>query len=280
MTIYFGAHIGVSKSLLNDVKHLKESGGNLLQIMLTVQGYKLIDEDKASILLKLKEYVDKNNMKIVIHSSYTHNLAREWDNHSWWIKAMELEIKYAHMLGAIGLVVHFGKSLDIPISQAYNNMYTSIIHLHNITKEYKSVKILLETSTGQGSEMCYKLEDLAHFYRKFSGNNNSEIKNRVKLCIDTCHIFAAGYNVITPDDIKRYLEEFDELIGIKYVQLIHLNDSKAGLGEKLDRHENIGKGKIGYGGLKYIFDYFTKLDIPIILETPGCNYAKEIKLLK
>ena len=175
MTIYFGAHIGVSKSLLNDVKHLKESGGNLLQIMLTVQGYKLIDEDKESILLKLKEYVDKNNMKIVIHSSYTHNLAREWDNHSWWIKAMELEIKYAHMLGAIGLVVHFGKSLDIPISQAYNNMYTSIIHLHNITKEYQSVKILLETSTGQGSEMCYKLEDLAHFYRKFSGNNNSEI---------------------------------------------------------------------------------------------------------
>lgn len=280
MVVYFGAHIGVSPDILEDVKHLKDSGGNLLQIMLTVQGYKLIDEDKEPLLLRLKEYTDKNGMKIVVHSSYTHNLAREWDDHSWWIKTMELEIKYAHMLGAIGLVVHFGKSLELPISQAYNNMYTSIIHLHNITQQYGSVKILLETSTGQGSEMCYKLEDLAHFYRKFSSNSNSNVKDRVKLCIDTCHIFAAGYNIRSPDDAKRYLEEFDELIGLKYVRLIHLNDSRAGLGEKLDRHENIGKGKIGVSGLKYIFDYFSKADVPIILETPGCGYVKEIRLLE
>ncbi len=280
MVTYFGAHIGVSDDLLQDVKHLKDVGGNLLQIMLTVQGYRLVSVKKEPMLLKLKKFCDDNDIRIVIHSSYMHNLAREWDEHSWWIKNMELEVKYAHMLGAIGLVVHFGKSLDLSLSQAYNNMYTSIVYLHDVTREYKDVKIFLETSTGQGTETCYKLEDLAHFYRKFSSSLNAELKNRIKLCIDTCHIFAAGYNIRSSSDVKAYLEEFDELIGLKYVHLIHLNDCKVDLGEKLDRHANIGKGKIGYFGLKVIFDYFSKLDVPIVLETPGCKYGKEIKMLR
>ena len=277
MALYFGAHIGVSDDLLEDVKTLKNSGGNLIQIMLTVQGYRLVSQKKEPLLNKLKKYINDNNMKIVIHSSYTHNLARDWDNHSWWLKNMELEIKYANKLGAFGLVVHFGKSLDLPISQAYNNMYSSLVHLHNTTKEYSNIKIFLETSTGQGTEMCYKLEDLAHFYRKFSSNINKDIKNRFKLCIDTCHIFAAGYNIKTENSIRAYLEEFEELIGLKNVHLIHLNDSVVDLGEKKDRHANIGMGKIGFNGLKIFFEYFRKQDVPVILETPGYGYKKEIK---
>ncbi len=159
-------------------------------------------------------------------------------------------------------------------------MYSSLVYLHNKTKEFKDVKILLETSTGQGTEMCYKLEDLAHFYRKFSSNDNKELKSRIKLCIDTCHIFSAGYNIRDTNGVRNYLEAFDELIGIKYVRLIHLNDSRVDLGDKKDRHANIGKGYIGYTGLKLMFEYFKKLDVPIILETPGCVFVKEIKLLK
>jgi endonuclease IV len=107
MTLYFGAHIGVSDHLLEDVKHLKNSGGNIIQIMLTIKNFRMVTKQKETLLKKLKKYLDDNNMKIVIHSSYTHNLARDWDSHSWWLKNMELELKYAHMLGAIGLVVHF-----------------------------------------------------------------------------------------------------------------------------------------------------------------------------
>jgi len=224
MVLYFGAHIGVSDHLIEDVKHLKNNGGNIIQIMLTIKGYRMVSKEKEPLLKKLKKYLDDNNMKVVIHSSYTHNLAREWDPHSWWLKNMELEIKYADMLGAIGLVVHFGKHLDLPMSTAYNNMYTSLVYLHNKTKEYNNVKIFLETSTGQGTEMCYKLEDLAHFYRKFSSSHNKELKERVKLCIDTCHIFAAGYNIRDEISVRRYIEEFDELIGTHYVGLLHLND--------------------------------------------------------
>ena len=157
-------------------------------------------------------------------------------------------------------------------------MFTSIIHLVNKTREYSSVKIFLETTAGQGTEMCYKLDDLAYFYNKFL-RCDKFIKDRVKLCLDTCHIFAAGYDIKTKSSIKKYLKKFNKLIGIKHINLIHLNDSKCDIGCRVDRHENIGNGYIGLSGLKMIFKYFKKLNIPIILETPNNGYQTEIKLL-
>ena len=159
-------------------------------------------------------------------------------------------------------------------------MYTSLIYIHNKTKKYKDVLILLETSTGQGTELCWRMEDLAYFYKKFSKNENKELKDRIKLCVDTCHIFSAGYNIRTKGDVKRYLEAFEELIGIRYIKLIHLNDCKVSIGAQKDRHDNIDKGYIGFTGLKIFFDYFRNLGIPIVLETPDYGYRKEIKLLK
>ena len=221
-----------------------------------------------TLLLKLKRYLDDNNMKIVIHSSYTHNLARDWDEHSWWIKNIELEIKYAHMLGAIGLVIHFGKSLDIPLSQAYNNMYTSLVYLHNVTKEYKDVKIFLETSTGQGTEMCYKLEDLAHFYRKFSSNVNSELKDRIKLCIDTAHILGGFSGECDLVDItEKYLEITAE---------IHLQDYYE---KGLVDHGALGTGKnFPSAFLKLL--HKRNFAGPIVFELPRSEALKSIEYIK
>lgn len=276
---YFGAHYdSESNNLIESAEKIKNAGGNLIQIFLTVQNEQTTKERSVKELTDFKEYLAKNNMKVVVHSSYMHNLARNWDSYSWWIKNLEIEIKYCHFIKSIGLVLHFGKTLDLSLEEAYNNMYTSLLFIHSKTKEYMDVKILLETSTGQGSEMCYKLEDLAHFYKKISNSENKEFKERVKLCVDTCHIFAAGYNLKTKKDIKRYLEAFEELIGIRYIQLIHLNDCKVKLGEMRDRHDNIGKGYIGCDGLYEFYNYFKKLDVPIILETPNHGYLTEIKL--
>ena len=158
-------------------------------------------------------------------------------------------------------------------------MYSSLIHIHNSTKKYSNIKIFLETSTGQRTELCYKMEDLSYFYKKFSKNHNKEVKKRFKLCIDTCHIFSAGYCIKTKKNIKLFLEAFEEMIGLRYVGLIHLNDSKVECGKQVDRHQNIGEGFIGYNGLKYLFDYFRNLNIPIVLETPREGYIYEIKSL-
>jgi len=272
---YFGAHILDFKS----IEQLKKAGGNLIQIFMTFPKNIKTETQIINYLIKLKEYLQTNNIKVVVHSSYLHNLAKNWNEYSWWITQIIIEIKYAYLINAIGLVVHIGNKLELSISEAYNNVYTSLLYIHNKTIEYKSVKILLESSSGQGTELCYKLNDLSHFYKKFSKNEIKSIKDRFKLCIDTCHIFVAGYDLTTIKKIKNYLDKFDELIGLKYIKLIHLNDSKSIIGSRKDRHDNIGKGKIGIIGLRYFYKYFKKLNIPIILETPGNGYLSEIKLL-
>lgn len=268
---YFGSHTK-SKNLIKEAKKIKDVGGNLIQILLTKRTQQELEE--------FKEFIDQNNMKVVIHSSYTHNIALDWDEYSWWLRAIIMEIQSASFLGAMAIVIHFGKSLDITIEETYNNMYTSLIYIHEKTIKYKKVQILLETSSGQGTEACYKLEELAHFYRKLSKSVNNQIKNRFKLCVDTCHIFSAGYDIRNKENIKRYLEAFEEMIGINYIQLIHLNDCKVQIGERKDRHQNIGDGYIGLTGLKEFFKYFKQLNIPIVLETPDNGYKKEIPQLK
>lgn len=280
MTFYFGSHNKVSKGLLNAAEDVYNAGGNFIQIFLHIPTSSKALDNMIEEFKEFKNYLLQHNMKVVVHSDYIHNLAKNWDAHSWWLKNIELEIKYAHLIGAIGLVIHFGKQLDLSIQEAYNNMYTSLIYIHNKTKEHKDIKIFLETSTGMGSEICYKLEDLSYFYKKISMNPNKELKDRIKLCVDTCHIFAAGYDLKTKMNVKMYLEAFEELIGIRYISLIHLNDCKVDRGCQKDRHEGIGKGFIGYEGLKHFFDYFRKLNIPIILETPGDHYKTEIRMLR
>lgn len=276
---YFGAHFE-SYDLIQSAIKIKNAGGNLIQIFLTLPHQQITEERSLKGLEEFNKYLKNNNMKVVVHSSYIHNMARNWDLYSWWLKNLELEIKYAHKIGAIGLVLHFGKKLELSVEEAYNNMYTSLIYLHNKTIKYKEVIILLETSTGQGTEVCFKMEDLSHFYKKFSKNNNKSIKDRFKLCLDTCHIFSAGYNLKTKEDIKIYLENFEELIGLRYIKLIHLNDCKVDVGSQKDRHANIGKGFIGFKSLLYLYNFFKKLNIPIVLETPDYGYKTEIKLLK
>jgi deoxyribonuclease-4 len=276
---YLGAHYE-SRDLIKSAEKIKKAGGNLIQIFLTMPDSQLTEIRKKGDLDNFKQYLLENSMKVVVHSSYAHNLARNWDSYSWWLKNLELEIKYAHEMEAYGLVLHFGKRLELTIEEAFNNMYTSLIYIHNKTKQYKDIVIMLESSTGQGSEICNKLEDLARFYKKFSKNENKEIKDRFKLCIDSCHIFSAGYDIRTKEDIKRYLEAFEELVGIRYIRLIHLNDCKVNLGEQKDRHENIGKGFIGLTGLVLFYKYFRNLGIPIVLETPNSGYLTEIDFLK
>jgi deoxyribonuclease-4 len=277
MTHYFGAHFDMD-NLVSSAKEIKEAGGNLIQIYFTLPGSIKATKKNDGELNEFKEYLKNNDMKVVVHSSYTHNIARSWSDYSWWIQNIMVEMKYSYEIDSIGLVLHLGKQLDLSKEEAYNNMYSTLLFIINKTKDYY-VPIFLETSTGQGSEMCYKLEDFAHFYKKFSHNPNKELKNKVKICIDTCHIFAAGYDIRTKELLKNYIEAFEELIGLRYVALIHLNDCKVGLGEQRDRHNNIGKGYIGLEGLQYFYSYFKSLGIPIVLETPNFGYRTEISLL-
>lgn len=229
---------------------------------------------------KFASYANKNNIKLIVHMPYNINIAQQWNQDSHWIKHFILEIIMAKEIGAYAVVVHLGKKLKLSDDEALNNMYTSLLYIHNETYEKANdVKIFIETSTGQGTEMCYKIEDFAYFYRKISNNKNEKVRERFGICFDTCHVFAAGHDISNKNKIEYFFDLFNELIGIKNIKLVHFNDSKKELGSNVDRHASIGKGFIGKNGLIIIAKFFMKLEVPIILETPDEYINEEIKML-
>lgn len=267
---YLGADIGYYDNLELASNIIKECGGNIIQIF-TYPNKKY-----------LSMYSDfrKNNskIKVVIHASYTYNFCRPWDQYSWWINSFLYETKVAEILGVKYIVLHFGKQIGQTLEQSYNNMYTSLLFIHHKISN-PEIQILLETPAGQGTEICYELETLAHFYNKIKSSPNKSFKDRIKICVDTCHIYAAKYDLSSKDKINKYFSEFDKHIGIKNIKLVHLNDSKYKFGYRKDRHSGFKDGYIGIKNVLYIYAFIKKLGIPIILETPGESYKDEIPKL-
>lgn len=269
-----GAHIDNDiDNLIDSTLTIKKNGGNYVQVFVNIMNKKQHKYDKFKIFLT------ENKIECIVHASYTINCSQNWSDHSWWIRQFIEEIRCADKIGAIGIVIHLGKQLDLSKEEALNNMYSALLYVHSETSSCKPM-ILIETSTGQGSEICYQLEDLAHFYRKILSHKNNIIRNRIKLCVDTCHIFSAGYDIRNENTIEQYLDRFNELIGLENIKLIHLNDSKNDIGQKLDRHENLGRGYIGKKALLHFATIFIKLHVPIILETPGEHILNDLLKLK
>ena len=138
--------------------------------------------------------------------------------------------------------------------------------------------ILIETGAGQGTQICTTIKEIAKFYKKFN-KLPKDYRDRIGLCFDTCHMFASGYDLTTPDKIDQLINQWDELIGWENVKLIHLNDSKNPLGSKVDRHASIGSGQIGKEGLGYFYQQMYLRKIPVVLETPSEKHKQELNYL-
>lgn len=139
-----------------------------------------------------------------------------------------------------------------------------------IVENTEFIIMVIETMAGQGHTIGSTFEQIREI---ISAVKNKE---RVGVCIDTCHIFAAGYDIRTKAAYEQTMKKFDEVIGLRYLKALHLNDSKGGLGCRADRHENIGKGRIGKGGFKCIMDDERLDNIPLVLETPEGDYPREM----
>ena len=278
----FGCHI--NGNLFDSIEKVHNLGGNLIQCFISDpighKTIKILDSD----ILNIKNTLNKFNMNIIIHSPYVLNFAREFkldsyrgslgsaksisskqerDSSSWWIKTLKTELQYASKIGAKGCVIHFGKYLHLDKHSAIENMVNSLKYI--IETIPKNVYIYLETSCGQGSELGYTLEEFAEIYNQFTDNE----KESIKICIDTCHIFVAGYDISKTNKFDQFLIEFDKLIGKQFIKLIHLNDSKKPLESHVDRHDLIGKGYIGLDGLKHVYKWAMENKIDVILETGG-----------
>lgn len=216
---------------------------------------------------KIITKIKKHKIYALIHASYSINLAREWTSNDWWIQQFIHEIIACDTLGAFAIVVHTGKKLELSNSHALNNMYSSLLYIHESTIDHQNVKILLETPSGQGTEILSDIGEFCMFMNKFHKHPDKKIKNRFGICLDTCHIYASGYDLCNKTIITEYFDTIYKTIGLDKIKTCHINDSKGELGSALDRHANIGDGNMGIECITEICKFVKKLEIPIVLET-------------
>ena len=211
--------------------------------------------------------------QILPHDSYLINLgAPEAEKLEKSREAFLDEMRRCEQLGLTMLNFHPGSHLKlIEIDQCLDLIAESI----NIAlSQTNGVKAVIENTAGQGSNLGFNFAQIAHIIDKV------EDKERVGVCIDTCHTFASGYDLATPEGYSATWNEFEREIGFKYLSGMHLNDSKKGLGSKVDRHESLGLGAIGKDFFKMLMEDPRMDNIPLILETPNEEiWADEIKWL-
>lgn len=212
---------------------------------------------------RFKSLRDKSSIKQVIaHDSYLINLASgspELRERS--VNALISEMDRCRILGIQHIIIHPGAHLDRGEDAGIKNIINSLDIICDKTEEW-GVDIALETTAGQGTNIGYRFE---HLNRIIDGVRNTD---RIKACIDTCHIFAAGYDVRTQEGYNEVIDAFNKIIGLDRLVCIHLNDSKKGLGSRVDRHEHIGKGFIGSECFRLIMNDRRFNNIVRIIETP------------
>ena len=182
------------------------------------------------------------------------------------------EMQRCEQLGLRYLNFHPGSHLNkIDPDHCLERIAESINQTLNQTS---GITAVIENTAGQGTNMGYRFEHLARII------GNVQDKTRIGVCLDTCHIYSAGYDIKTGKAFENTLQEFDNLVGISYLKAMHLNDSKKAFGSRVDRHESIGKGSLGLEPFKFIMNDSRFDHIPMVLETPDQSiWEKEIRLL-
>ena len=234
--------------------------------------YPINDNLTLEAFKKMKE-IGFDYSKVVVHAPYIVNLANDDEvKFNFAVQFLKDELKRCSQLGIKNVVLHPGSHVGIGIDAGICNIARGL----NMILGEVDVRILLETMAGKGSEVGSKLEEIKRII------DLVEDKKHIGVCIDTCHLSDAGYNL---RDFDSFLNKFDEVIGIEKIGCVHVNDSKNDLGSHKDRHENIGFGKIGFDTLMGVI-YNKRLEnIPKILETPYVDreyppYKFEIEMIK
>jgi deoxyribonuclease-4 len=263
MPKFLGAHFSISGGFEMAVYHGKKLGCTAIQIFTknTNQWHaKPITKSQREAFQKAKE--ETGVAVLLAHAAYLINIASP--NPKTWemsVQALESEVKRASWLEIPYLVLHPGSHINTSLEEGIARIAKAINDVHCRQKSPYPT-ILLECMAGQGSAIGAAFEELAWILWEIRD------KSRIGICLDTCHLFAAGYDIRTPEKFSLVLQEFERLVGLHWVKAFHLNDSKKELGSNVDRHEHIGKGCIGVDAFAYLLNEPRFAEIPMILETP------------
>ncbi|MFN4336476.1 MAG: deoxyribonuclease IV [Candidatus Nitrosocaldus sp.] len=260
--VRLGVHVSISGSIDKAIDNALRIGCNAFQIFTrNPRGWvakPLQEEDAERFKMRLGSsgiYRDA----VFAHMPYLPNLASpKQEIYSKSLAVLVEEVRRCSMLAIKMLVIHLGSHMGSSKDQGMKNIVNAC---NEALEESKDVTILLENMAGQKNSIGARIDELGRLFNMLNGK-------RVGVCIDTCHLFAAGYELRSNDALDRVVEELDRHIGFKNIRLLHLNDSKHALGSNADRHEHIGLGYIGEGGFKNILTREEFRRIPWILETP------------
>lgn len=275
--LLIGAHTSASGGVFNALLEGKRIGATTIQLFTVNQRRWLAKPLEPETIAKWKEVLQETGLKqIMSHDSYLINLGSpNPESLALSRQAFGQEIERCNTLGITFLNFHPGAALTEDRQKCLDLIAESLLSFRKLLSQ-GNTRLLLETTAGQGSSVGCRFEELAYIIEKVQ----KEIK--IGVCIDTCHIFVAGYDIRTADSWNATLEEFDRVIGLKHLYAFHINDSVKDLGSRVDRHAALGKGKIGLDSFRFLMTDSRTRFLPKYLETPDgpILWEKEIEMLR
>ena len=258
-----GAHVSITGGIENAPYNAREIGAKAFALFTKNQRRWTAKDLEEKNILEFKRRIEEIGIEpkyILPHDSYLINLGNaDEEKRNQSFEAFVDEMKRCNELGLLYLNMHPGSHLkEISEEQSMDLIIDCINKAHELVS---NVTVVLEITAGQGSNLGYTFEHLAYII------NGTINKNRIGVCLDTCHMFAAGYDIRTKDSYTKTMNSFEEIVGFKYLKGVHLNDSMVPLASKKDRHESIGKGELGLEFFELLMNDERFDDIPIVLET-------------
>ena len=273
-----GSHSSISNGLERALYNVKIIGGDAVQIFSkSPRSRVIIPKFTENDMECTKDFIKNNDTYLVIHSSYLVLPVKGIETKFSANSVIEDMKTIGKLLDKSGCIIHMkGKNKDMTEEEAEKNLQKFIKYVINNTPS--NTYLILENTAGQKNELFPDISDFCDFYEKIP----SKIRKRVRICIDTCHAFAAGNDISSAKSVKHFFNIIETKIGINKITCIHLNDSLKPFDSHVDRHEDIGHGQIPITGLKAVVKFAKKNDIPMILETTGKNdpFEKQVKTVK
>lgn len=274
--LLLGAHMSIEGGFDKAVERAKTIGCTTFQIFTKSNRQwraKHISDESVTTFIEAIENSKIKKEHVFAHASYLINIAsQEPELAQKSVHALQEELNRCAVLQIPYLILHPGSSSDKDRVKIIQTIARNLDYIFQ-NESHNTVTILLETMAGQGNVVGSSLEELSTILDLISPKTSKY----VGICVDTCHIFASGYDIRTEELYNQFWEKCNTLIGLNLVKALHINDSKKGLGSCVDRHENIGKGILGKDSFRLLFNDHRFFDIPKILETPKTDLQCDLK---